>query len=60
MHKGHARAEYVTFGQAEGGLNDVQQLDGMLRALRVPPPQPPAGQLLAASFHAHTLHMFEC
>lgn len=40
MHKGHARAEYVTFGQAEGGLNDVQQLDGMLRALRVPPLAP--------------------
>ena len=31
-----ACAEYVTFGQAEGGLNDVQQLDGMLRALQVP------------------------
>ena len=31
-----AYAEYVTFGQAEGGLNDVQQLDGMLRALQVP------------------------
>ena len=32
-----SRAEYVTFGQAEGGLNDVQQLDGMLKALQVPP-----------------------
>ena len=28
-------AEYVHFGQAEGGLNDVQQLDGLLKALRV-------------------------
>ena len=28
-------AEYVNFGQAEGGLNDVQQLDGLLRALQV-------------------------
>ena len=28
-------AEYVTFGQAEGGLNDVQQLDGLLKALQV-------------------------
>ncbi len=28
-------AEYVIFGQAEGGLNDVQQLDGLLKALQV-------------------------
>lgn len=28
-------AEYVHFGQAEGGLNDVQQLDGLLKALQV-------------------------
>lgn len=28
-------AEYVNFGQAEGGLNDVQQLDGLLKALQV-------------------------
>ena len=27
--------EYVRFGQAEGGLNDIQQLDGLLRALQV-------------------------
>ncbi|CAK0784300.1 hypothetical protein CVIRNUC_007504 [Coccomyxa viridis] len=27
-------AEYVHFGQAEGGLNDVQQLDGLLKALQ--------------------------
>ena len=26
--------EYVRFGQAEGGLNDIQQLDGLLRALQ--------------------------
>ncbi|KAK9869040.1 hypothetical protein WJX84_005555 [Apatococcus fuscideae] len=26
--------EYVLFGQSEGGLNDVQQLDGLLRALQ--------------------------
>ncbi|KAK9803601.1 hypothetical protein WJX72_003928 [[Myrmecia] bisecta] len=26
--------EYLTFGQAEGGRNDVQQLDSMLQALR--------------------------
>ena len=27
--------EYLLFGQAEGGLNDVQQLDGLLKALQV-------------------------
>ena len=27
--------EYVLFGESEGGLNDVQQLDGLLRALQV-------------------------
>lgn len=27
--------EALRFGQAEGGLNDVTQLDGMLRALQV-------------------------
>lgn len=27
--------EYVRYGQAEGGLNDIQQLDGLLRALQV-------------------------
>lgn len=27
--------EYLLFGQAEGGLNDIQQLDGLLKALRV-------------------------
>lgn len=36
-HTRYTCAEYVTFGQAEGGLNDVQQLDGMLRALQVQP-----------------------
>lgn len=29
--------EYVRFGQAEGGINDIQQLDSMLRALQVMP-----------------------
>lgn len=29
--------EYVLFGESEGGLNDVQQLDGLLRALQVSP-----------------------
>lgn len=28
-------AEYVNFGQAEGGMNDVQQLDSLLKALQV-------------------------
>ena len=28
-------SEYIHFGQSEGGLNDVQQLDNLLRALRV-------------------------
>ena len=27
--------EYLLFGQAEGGLNDVQQLDSLLKALQV-------------------------
>lgn len=27
--------EYLLFGESEGGLNDVQQLDGLLRALQV-------------------------
>ena len=27
--------EYVKFGRAEGGLNDVKQLDSLLRALKV-------------------------
>lgn len=27
--------EYLLFGQSEGGLNDVQQLDSLLRALQV-------------------------
>ena len=27
--------EYITHGRSEGGLNDVQQLDSLLRALRV-------------------------
>lgn len=27
--------EYLMFGQAEGGLNDVQQLDAFLKALQV-------------------------
>lgn len=27
--------EYLRFGQAEGGLGDVLQLDGLLQALRV-------------------------
>ena len=31
--------EYIRFGQAEGGLNDIQQLDSMLRALQVRPAQ---------------------
>ncbi|KAK9840372.1 hypothetical protein WJX74_008554 [Apatococcus lobatus] len=26
--------EYVLFGESEGGLNDIQQLDGLLRALQ--------------------------
>ncbi|CAL8469356.1 g8897 [Coccomyxa elongata] len=26
--------EYIKYGQAEGGLNDIQQLDGFLRALQ--------------------------
>ncbi|EIE21662.1 hypothetical protein COCSUDRAFT_33740 [Coccomyxa subellipsoidea C-169] len=26
--------EYIKYGQAEGGLNDVQQLDGLLKALQ--------------------------
>ncbi len=30
-------AEYINFGQAEGGMNDVQQLDGLLKALQVQP-----------------------
>lgn len=28
-------SEYLQFGKAEGGKADVQQLDGMLRALQV-------------------------
>ena len=27
--------EYLLYGQSEGGLNDVQQLDGLLKALQV-------------------------
>lgn len=27
--------EYLRFGEAEGGLGDVEQLDGMFRALQV-------------------------
>ena len=30
--------EYITHGRSEGGLNDVQQLDSLLRALRVRAP----------------------
>ena len=29
--------EFLLFGQSEGGLNDVQQLDSLLRALQVKP-----------------------
>jgi hypothetical protein len=27
--------EYILYGQSEGGLNDVQQLDALLKALQV-------------------------
>ena len=27
--------EYILYGQSEGGLNDVQQLDSLLKALQV-------------------------
>ena len=29
--------EYVKYGKAEGGLNDIRQLDSFLRALKVSP-----------------------
>ena len=38
-------AEYVSFGQAEGGMNDVQQLDSLLKALQVQPLTPHRGSL---------------
>ena len=28
-------AEYLKYGSAEGGLNDILQLDGLMRSLRV-------------------------
>jgi hypothetical protein len=34
--------EYLNFGQAEGGVGDVAQLDRLMRALSVRPPPPPA------------------
>ena len=37
-------AEYVNFGQAEGGMNDVQQLDSLLKALQVQPLPPHRGR----------------
>lgn len=46
-------AEYVHFGQAEGGLNDVQQLDGLLKHSRYASPLSwiKAVSRLSAVFH---------
>jgi hypothetical protein len=38
--------EYVRFGQAEGGINDIRQLDSLLRALQVMPLQDDSRSLL--------------
>lgn len=38
--------EYVLYGQAEGGLNDVQQLDSLLKALQARPNSPCRAQNL--------------
>ena len=41
--------EYVRFGQAEGGINDIQQLDGLLRALQVTLPSLLRGRHICAA-----------